>query len=169
MRVARSTQGKEASWPARNSACRRAPGAYAPVVLCQSLIASRHFIDSVSMCSRSSSQVITPSLADAYASLSKPEQPKQLQSTSSPAGTGQAPTFLHISMHIGVGSTASTSIASFFDTATRCFSDSAHASVDPNKETAEAVRATAIRIRTMAHKKLRSLRQRLAIRAHLSQ
>merc|ERR1719199_2294450 len=62
-------------------------------------------------------------------------------------------------MHIGVGSTASTSIASF--------SDSAHASVDPNRETAETVITTAIRIRIMAHKKLRSLRQREAISAHL--
>merc|ERR1719390_554627 len=123
---------------------------HAPVVLCQSLIASRHFIDSVSMCSRSSSHVITPSFAEAYASLSKPEQPKQLQSTSSPAGTGHAPTFLHISMHIGVGSTASTSIASFFDTATRCFSDSAHASVDPAMERADTPSITANSTRCIA-------------------
>merc|ERR1719463_954732 len=139
--VRRSNRGENAprTWDREGPHTSGVPIDQAPVVLCQSLIASRHFIDSVSMCSRSSSQVMTPSLADAYASLSKPEQPKQLQSTSSPAGTGQAPTFLHISIHIGVGSTASTSIASFFDTATRCFSDSAHASVEPRREKAETV------------------------------
>merc|ERR1719213_375469 len=72
------------------------------------------------------------------ASLSKPEQQKQLQSTSSPAGTGQAPTSLHMAMHWGVASIISARRAIFFETAARCFSDSAHASVAPKSESAEA-------------------------------
>merc|ERR1719321_2525613 len=53
-------------------------------------------------------------------------------------------------MHIGVGSTASTSSASFFATATRCFSDSAHASVDPASENADTLSITANTTRCVA-------------------
>merc|ERR1719240_1122877 len=117
-------------------------GAQSVYSLFQVLIASSHLSPRVSMWSRSSGHVITPSFADAYASLSNPEQPKQLQSTFSPAGTGQAPTSLHMAMHCGVPSIISASRAIFFETAARCFSDSAQASVAPKSESAETETAS---------------------------
>merc|ERR1719484_73153 len=120
----------------------------------QPLIASSHLSPRDPILSRSSGHVMIPSFADAYASLSKPEQPKQLQSTSSPAGTGHAPTSLHIAMHCGVASIISASKAIFFETAARCFSDSAHASVEPKRERAETV---ATRSTRMGLRSLRSL------------
>merc|ERR1719240_1589724 len=117
-------------------------GAQSVYSFTQPLIASSHLSPRVSMWSRSSGQVITPSFADAYASLSNPEQPKQLQSTFSPAGTGHAPTSLHIAIHCGVPSIISASRAIFFATVTRCFSDSAQASVAPKNESAETAATT---------------------------
>merc|ERR1719240_663044 len=117
-------------------------GAQSVYSLFQVLIASSHLSPRVSIWSRSSGHVIIPSFADAYASLSNPEQPKQLQSTFSPAGTGHAPTSLHIAMHCGVPSIISAMSAIFFATADLCFSDSAHASVEPKRESAETAAAT---------------------------
>merc|ERR1719240_956233 len=117
-------------------------GAQSVYSLFHVLMASSHLSPRSSMWVRSSGHVIMPSFADAYASLSNPEQPKQLQSTFSPAGTGHAPTSLHIAMHCGVPSIISARSAIFFDTAILCFSDSAHASVEPKRESAETAAAT---------------------------